>query len=399
MLDARFLQLKLKELERKKLINAKVIQGRRHWKIYEEKYLDDARIDLELMCQKGYDYWEANEYDKAKECFEKVLEYIPEDVDSLNYLGDIFSEKLNDFNKAIECYRRLVELEPSNSDVWNNLGIAYYNNKNFDNALNSFKTAIDYEPSESTFMNNLAVVYDKMGMFDNAREALEEALSIDQNNKEFWYNYAKVLYKQNNYKSALKATERCLDIDSSFLKAIEIKNKIIRKSKEYKNEKEIKESSKLKIDFILRKYQVKESLNEVKNEVRSKIDVFEALIIKFIIEHLKKYYKENWWQHGVPGNIKDDAEKRLNAEKIQEPNREYKNFEFLTLTNLMHIICYKRNWKEIFSHVFYKKHQIKTYFENIIKIRNRASHYREQFPEEDLRSLEVYLKDVYKFIK
>jgi len=248
-------------------------------------------------------------------------------------------------------------------------------------------------------MNNLAVVYGNMGMFDDAREALEEALSIDPNIKEFWNNYAKVLYKQNNYKSALKAIERCLDIDSSFLKAVEIKNKIIRKSKEYKNEKEIKESNKLKINFILRKYQVKESLNEVKNEVRSKIDVFEALIIKFIMEHLKKCHKENWWQHGVPGNIKDDAEKRLNAEKIQEPNREYKNFEFLTLTNLMHIICYKRNWNEIFSHVFYKKHQIKTYFENIIKIRNRASHYREQFPEEDLRSLEVYLKDVYKFIK
>jgi len=117
MLDVRFLQLKLKELERKKLINAKVIQGRHHWKIYEEKYIDEDRIDIDKMRQNGYDHQEANEFDRAIECFEKVLEYIPDDIDSLNCLGDIYINNLNDYNKAIECYRTLVELEPSNRDA------------------------------------------------------------------------------------------------------------------------------------------------------------------------------------------------------------------------------------------------------------------------------------------
>jgi len=399
MMDARFLQLKLKELERKEVINVNVIQGRKHWKLYEKEKFVFAPAELDTLRQKGYNYWEDNDLDNAIKCFEKILEYKTEDIKALMCLGDIYNDNLNDFIKAIEYYVKLTKLDPDNADVWNNLGVAYFYNYNLDEAVNSFKAALDNSPINSTYMNNLAVAHGNMGMLDEAKEVLKEALNIDQNNKDFWYNYAKVLYKQKDFKFALQATEKCLDIDSYFSKAIEIKNKIIRKSKKYKTENKIIESTKLQIDFILGKYQIKESLNEVKNEVRSKIDVFEGLIIKFTIEHIKDFYKEHWWDHGVPGDIRNEAEKRLNAEKIHEPNREYKNYEFFTLTNLMGIICYTKNWKEIFSHVFYKKHQIITNFENIIKIRNRAYHYREQFPEEDLRSLEVYLRDIFKYIK
>ena len=164
-------------------------------------------------------------------------------------------------------------------------------------------------------------------------------------------------------------------------------------------ESEIIENEQLDFDFILGKYHVEEIVNKSKNEARSKIDVFEAVIIEFIKRYLENYYKQNWWEYGIPGDIKNEAERRLNIEKVEEPHRTYQKYEFLTLTDLMHIICYKNNWRNIFSQIFHKKHQIRTYFENIRNIRNRISHYRDKFFEVDLKRLEVYLEDIYKYLK
>jgi tetratricopeptide (TPR) repeat protein len=307
-------------------------------------------------------------------------------------------EKLNDYVKAIEYFEILVRLEPKNSDFWNNLGVAYFYNENFHKALRCLKIAVNIDPKEGVLFNNLAVIYVNMEKLDKAKEALEQALDINKNNKFYWYYYAQVLYKQKEYNLSLQASERCLEINAYFKKAIEIKKKLINMLDKDDIANNIIENEQLKLTETLEKYLTDKVVIKAKDEARDEIEVFEAIMMRFILDNLKSHYNQDWWDNGIPGSIRKEVKRRLNIEKSENPHRTYENHEFLTLNDLKLIICYKKNWKNIFADIFYKKYQIQTLLENIINIRNHISHFREKFFEDDLKRLEVYLKDIYKFL-
>jgi len=55
---------------------------------------------------------EMQEIQKAKDCFEKVIQIQPKHVDALNNLGNVFKQ-LNEPQKAINYYQKAIEIEPS----------------------------------------------------------------------------------------------------------------------------------------------------------------------------------------------------------------------------------------------------------------------------------------------
>lgn len=155
---------------------------------------------------------------------------------------------------------------------------------------------------------------------------------------------------------------------------------------------------KFQYDFLLKEcIKDKKRISAKINVARNLIDDFELDIRKFLERELKKNYKSNWWENGIPGIIKESVEHQLENKKIHEPKRKYNKIDLLTFNDYYLIISKKKNWNNIFLKVFHKKYMIQTQFERIAFIRNDLAHGR--FFEEDLSKLKTYIYDILKFIK
>ncbi len=98
------------------------------------------------------------------------------------------------------------------------------------------------------------------------------------------------------------------------------------------------------------------------------ISDFELKIREFIEQQLRKLYREDWWNQGIPENIREIAEKRKERKKRIEPKRKYDAIDFLNFWDYNNIILYKKNWNNIFREFFREKYVIQAPFEKLSNI-------------------------------
>lgn len=138
-------------------------------------------------------------------------------------------------------------------------------------------------------------------------------------------------------------------------------------------------------------------IKEKKEEAMKKVESFEKNIRTFIKNSLKQHYgREDWWENGIPDNIKADAIKILNQEKEENPQTEYKPIQFLTFDNYRNIILRKKNWDPIFSKIFKEKVNIDFPFRRLIKFRNALFH--SHLDIKDLDKYKTYIDEIMKYI-
>ena len=80
----------------------------------------------------------------------------------------LFSQGLDnhdrgDFDKAIECYRKVIQLDPTFVVAHNNLGMVYIDKDMFEEAIGSLKKTLELEPNYAEAYNNLGFVYRRLG--------------------------------------------------------------------------------------------------------------------------------------------------------------------------------------------------------------------------------------------
>ncbi|MHA1491357.1 MAG: DEAD/DEAH box helicase [Promethearchaeota archaeon] len=129
-------------------------------------------------------------------------------------------------------------------------------------------------------------------------------------------------------------------------------------------------------------------------EAHRLIDEFEIIIRNFIKQQLEKQHKYEWWDKGIPDQIKSNVSKRIQKEERQDPDRKFENIDFLEVNDYNLILFRKKNWK-IFSNFFPDKN-IQFLFQRIPRIRNAIRHTRST--EEDHKRCQIYIHDIIKFI-
>jgi tetratricopeptide (TPR) repeat protein len=92
----------------------------------------------QILHQEGINFVKENSYDKAIECYNKIIKEHPHNIDTYyNELGDIY-EKKNMFYEAImKCYINIIANDKENSYILNKIAICYFK-------LNQFKLALHY---------------------------------------------------------------------------------------------------------------------------------------------------------------------------------------------------------------------------------------------------------------
>jgi len=156
--------------------------------------------------------------DDAKDLINKILEFKPEDFDSLNLLGIIFFKKHN-YTKSIEIIKKLIKIYPNNEIAYFNLGNVFVATDNNKNAISNFKKAVEINPNFVEALTNLGKIFLKDNSLDNAEKYFLRVLKLNPKNAYIYFEIGNILMNKNFYEEAIKNFNIAIGLKKDFLEA------------------------------------------------------------------------------------------------------------------------------------------------------------------------------------
>jgi len=136
----------------------------------------------------GNAYYYKNDYLKAIQNYNRVLELTPGHPDGTNNLavatrdyGRFLGEKKNDLKGSLQYLNQSHQLNPTDQETIRLLGVSYGVAGRHQEALPFFKKSAEMAPNVAANWSNLSVVYDQLGDAENAQKARQRALQLDPN--------------------------------------------------------------------------------------------------------------------------------------------------------------------------------------------------------------------------
>ncbi|MBI4727600.1 tetratricopeptide repeat protein [candidate division TA06 bacterium] len=124
---------------------------------------------------RGKGYQNTGQYDKALSDYNKGLEYVPQDEETLVLIGGIFGNYKGDQQKAVEYYSKAIAINPRYAMAYGMRGYAHALLHKDQEAINDFTTAIKLWPNFTIAYCGRARVYIRMNNLVQAVGDLQQA--------------------------------------------------------------------------------------------------------------------------------------------------------------------------------------------------------------------------------
>ncbi len=118
------------------------------------------------------------DWDRAEPEFRRVLEFVPDEPQVLNYLGYSLIEQRRNLDEALDMIERAVEGEPDSGYITDSLGWAFYRLGRYDEAVPVMERAVELLPRDPILNDHLGDVYYAVGRSREARFQWRRALSF-----------------------------------------------------------------------------------------------------------------------------------------------------------------------------------------------------------------------------
>ncbi len=128
--------------------------------------------------RKGQEAYEAKNYDKAIDCFEKAIVLNPMFAAIYHLLGNAYFRK-GVLDEASAKYKQAITINPTYSAAYFNLAFVYHRKGMVDEAITEYKKVIAFDHHNAEAHFNLGLSYSKKGLLDEAISEYKEALKID----------------------------------------------------------------------------------------------------------------------------------------------------------------------------------------------------------------------------
>lgn len=155
---------------------------------YEElvESLTDEELtkNVEYLRFRGIIYERLKRWPEAEVDFKRVLRLVPDDVDTLNYLGYTWVDRGENLTEAFDMIREAIKQQPQSGAIVDSLGWAHYKLGEYQEARENLEKAVALAPSSATIIDHLGDVYWKL---DRKREAgfqWKRALEFDPTDEE-----------------------------------------------------------------------------------------------------------------------------------------------------------------------------------------------------------------------
>lgn len=162
--------------------------------------------NADMFFNMGVAYSQKAEYDKAIQCYQKVISLNPNDADAYNNMGNDYSKK-GEHAKAIECFQRVIMLQPTAADAYTNMGASYAELQDLGRAIECHEKAIELKPEYAAAHFNLGNAYQDQGFPDKAIDCYQKAIALRPAYPAALYNLG-IIYSE---KQNLLAARECFN--------------------------------------------------------------------------------------------------------------------------------------------------------------------------------------------
>jgi len=147
----------------------------------ERKSDDDRKLIREARLSMSNVYVMLNDFKRAEQPLEAILDEFPDDFGAMNDLGYLWADQNKNLELALGMVRRAVEAEPTNRAYRDSLGWVYFRLGRFAEAVVELEAAVkpeaenpDDEP-DGVILDHLADAYAAAGRTEDARRTWQRA--------------------------------------------------------------------------------------------------------------------------------------------------------------------------------------------------------------------------------
>lgn len=170
----------------------------------------ESKEAFELF-QKGLEYLDKEDLDKAQSCFEAALKEDSKFTEAYDELGIIFYHK-GDYKKAIKMYKKAISLDKTLAVPYINLGLTYYTMKNYPESAYYYSELAKINKDDPESYYGLATIFYNTEIYPLASFYMEKALQryYEQHSNLFFeaaYYLGFSYFYQKHYEDALEMLE------------------------------------------------------------------------------------------------------------------------------------------------------------------------------------------------
>lgn len=167
-------------------------------------------LSIEVLRVLGNAYYYMEQYQDARNIYDKILTLNPYDQIVFRYRGAVYSHMKKD-NEALNDYNRAVELNPDDYAALNDRGVSLVYLKRYEEALADFNHALEIKPDHPIVLRNRATVFTYLKRYDEALADNKRSLELKPDDAETLYNLACLFSLWGKTNNALTYLEKAID--------------------------------------------------------------------------------------------------------------------------------------------------------------------------------------------
>ena len=109
-----------------------------------------------------------HEPDKAYDELIEALKLEPQNIWALILMGNLLTKEKNDVEHAKQYYDKVLEFYPDNAIAINNIGATFMENEDYESAIPYFKKALKIDDSYTNSYYGLGLCYYKLGNYEES---------------------------------------------------------------------------------------------------------------------------------------------------------------------------------------------------------------------------------------
>ncbi len=179
--------------------------------IYESiaKLAPDNKV---VHYNQGVLYFEMKQYDRAAKAFLKVAKMDNKDIDSREYLVEVYRHRKNP-REALAALEALIKLRPTHWDYYSQSVEFYDELRAYKKMTDAFSKAVGKAPKQPELRYFLGSAYEKRGLLAEAIEQFDAAVKLTPKNKDYLIHLAGLYEQVGKKEEALKTFKKVLDLD------------------------------------------------------------------------------------------------------------------------------------------------------------------------------------------
>jgi tetratricopeptide (TPR) repeat protein len=173
--------------------------------------VEEPLTTAESHFNRGYDYYQQGEYQKAIEEYNQAIALDPNYTDAYNNRGLAYTN-LGLTQQAIADYSKAIELNPNYALAYYNRGVIYGNMGQYYEAIADYDQAIALDPNYTDAYYNRGINYASLGQYHEAIADYTEVINLDANYTDAYNNRGVAYYNLGQYYEAIADYNKVIEL-------------------------------------------------------------------------------------------------------------------------------------------------------------------------------------------